>query len=98
MPDVYVRIPKPTDATWTKVNVAEGKEQYDQADIIYDDPLVFYDGTNENAYTKVAKPVSIETTVTIRVGMATGLLIPLTYATPHTFIMDDWTRVNKPIT
>jgi hypothetical protein len=29
---------------------------YDQVDLEYDDPLVFYDSTDENAYTSVAKP------------------------------------------
>ncbi len=35
-----------------------GREQYDQSDIMYDDPNVFYDGVNPNQWTKVAKPVN----------------------------------------
>ena len=97
MPDAYTRVSKPTDATWTNVNVAGGNEQYDQSNIIYDDPDVFYDGVDMFAWTKVAKPTG-GGVITIRAGMATGLLIPLTYATDHTIFADDWTRINKPIT
>lgn len=52
----YINITKPTGTGYTNLN-SIGKQQYDQADIIYDDPNVFYDGTNFSLYTNVAKPV-----------------------------------------
>lgn len=50
----YTYIPKPTAGTYTNLN-AQGKEQYDQSNILYDDPNIFYDGVNQTQYTKVAK-------------------------------------------
>ena len=41
--------------TYTNVNPI-GKEQYDQADIMYDDPNVFYDGINPAQWSNVNKP------------------------------------------
>ncbi len=52
----YININKPTNTSYTNLN-STGKEQYDQADIMYDDPNVFYDGVNMNAYTNITKPV-----------------------------------------
>ena len=57
MPDVYTRIDKPTGTSYTNTNV-QGREQYDQSTIQYDDFAVFYDGVDENAYTNLAKPTS----------------------------------------
>ena len=54
---MYTKVDKPTTPTYTNVN-AVGKEQYDQIDIEYDESTIFYDGVNENAYTKLAKPTS----------------------------------------
>lgn len=51
----WTSIAKPTGTTYTNVNVA-GKQQYDQANLAYDDASTFYDGVNQNAYTNVAKP------------------------------------------
>lgn len=50
----YVYIPKPTAASYTNLN-PQGKEQYDQASIAYDDANTFYDGVNMGQYTKVGK-------------------------------------------
>lgn len=57
MTDAYTRVTKPTSYGYTNVN-PQGRQQYDQADISYDDASVFYDGVNETAYTTVAKPTS----------------------------------------
>lgn len=52
---IYTNIPKPTGTGYTNLNPI-GKQQYDQADVFYDDPSVFYDGVNINMYTNVNKP------------------------------------------
>ncbi len=52
----YININKPSGTGYTNIN-GQGREQYDQASIMYDDPNVFYDGINESMYTNVTKPV-----------------------------------------
>lgn len=51
----YTKIAKPSAQTYTNVNV-QGKEQYDQPTLTYDDSNTFYDGVNTVQYTKIAKP------------------------------------------
>jgi hypothetical protein len=51
----WTPIAKPGAQTYTNVNPM-GKEQYDQADVMYDDPNVFYDGINPNQWTEINKP------------------------------------------
>lgn len=51
----WQNIPKPSTQAYTNLNPM-GKEQYDQADITYDSATTFYDGTNPNQWTDVAKP------------------------------------------
>lgn len=82
---------KPTDATYTRTNV-QGREQYDQSSITYDDPGIFYDGVDMAAWTDIAKP----TLPITRVGISAGLLIPLTIVSST--VGTDWTSVNKPTT
>ncbi len=97
MTDAYTYVAKPTGTPYTNVN-AEGRYQYDESSILYDDPSIFYDGINFSAYTNIAKPTG-GTTVIISAGMATGLIIPPTYATAHTITVGDpYTYVSKPIT
>ena len=57
MPDAYTYIAKPTRTPYTNTN-GEGREQYDQGSLTYDDSMTFYDGINPNAYTNIAKPTS----------------------------------------
>ncbi len=52
----YTKINKPTGTQYTNENPV-GKIQYDQADVMYDDPGIFYDGTNPGLYTNINKPV-----------------------------------------
>lgn len=52
---MWTTVPKPTTPTWTNTN-PQGKEQYDQPSIAYDDVNVFYDGINQSQWTDVAKP------------------------------------------
>ena len=52
----FIKVAKPTGTPYTLVNT-QGKEQYDQASIDYDDADIFYDGVNTTAYTNLAKPV-----------------------------------------
>lgn len=58
----WISIPKPTSSTYTAVNF-QGKEQYDQSSLTYDDSSTYYDGVNSNAYTNVAKPTSSTWTI-----------------------------------
>ena len=44
----WISIAKPTSSTFTTVN-AQGKEQYDQAGLTYDNSLTFYDGIDQAA-------------------------------------------------
>lgn len=53
--DAYTRILKPTGTPYTNVNT-QGKQQYDQPDIMYDSANVLYDSVNNAAYTAVPKP------------------------------------------
>lgn len=93
----WINIAKPTSSIWTSIN-PRGKETYDQSTISYDDADTYYDGVNPNQWTDIAKPSVISGTVTILPGMATGLIMPPTYATQYVFDIgnDPWTRVNKP--
>lgn len=50
-------VSKPSVIGYTNVN-PRGKEEYDQADIAYDDSNSYYDGVNPNQWTDVSKPVS----------------------------------------
>lgn len=90
----WITIPKPTGTPYTNVNL-QGKEQYDQASLAYDDMNTFYDGVDQNAWIDVAKP-SGTTTFTLQAGMATGLIMPPTYSTTQTISQDQWNRVAKP--
>ena len=53
----WISVAKPTSSVWTTVN-PQGREQYDQGSLTYDDTNTFYDGINQTAYTNVSKPVS----------------------------------------
>lgn len=94
----WTSIQKPIATTYTNLN-SQGREQYDQANISYDDSSTFYDGINQDQWTMLAKPVGGgSSSVTITVGMATGLVMPLTYATEYVIQgeSDIWTKVPKP--
>lgn len=54
---MWTNIPKPSSQTYTNLNPM-GREQYDQIDIMYDDPNIFYDGINPNQWTDINKPVT----------------------------------------
>ena len=53
----WTKVNKPTTSSYTNVN-PDGRTQYDQSDILYDDPNIFYDGVNYGSWTKVTKPTS----------------------------------------
>jgi hypothetical protein len=53
---MYTKVAKPTGRPYTGVNTA--KPLYDEPSISFDDPLFFYDGIDENAYTKISKPTT----------------------------------------
>lgn len=88
----YVNIPKPTGTPYT--NLSHGLAVYDDPSIVYDDPNVFYDGVDSSSYVNVAKPTG--ESAMIRAGMATGLLMPLTYAVNYTIPNSQYVKVLKP--
>lgn len=87
----YTNITKPTGTSYTNLN-SIGKQQYDESDILYDDPNVFYDGINFMAYTNISKPTG---GFTLEQGMATGLIMPPTYAQSITY-NDPYIYISKP--
>lgn len=91
----WTNLSKPTGTPYTYTN-PKGKETYDDMSVLYDDPAVFYDGINITAWTGVAKPTG-NVLATILPGMATGLMIPFTYAVQYNLAGDSWTKLNKPI-
>lgn len=54
---MWTNVPKPTSSTYTMLN-PQGKEQYDQASLSYDDANTFYDGINITQWTSVNKPAT----------------------------------------
>lgn len=87
---VWTNVSKPGAQTYTTVNPM-GKEQYDQASLTYDSDLTYYDGVNPSQWTDVAKPTNGRV---IYAGMATGLLMPLTYT--RQYDASSWNKVPKP--
>ncbi len=55
----WTNITKPGAQTYTNLNPI-GKEQYDQANLTYDDLNTFYDGVNVNQWTNIAKPQNLD--------------------------------------
>lgn len=53
----WTKINKPSAQAYTTVN-PQGKEQYDQSDLTYDDADIYYDGVNPSQWTGVSKPTS----------------------------------------
>lgn len=51
-----------------------------------------------SSYTNIAKPAGVSGGGTIEVGMATGLLMSLTYATQNVIsaVSDGYTKISKP--
>lgn len=85
----WTNVQKPTTSDWVNTNPT-GRTQYDQADVFYDDATIFYDGGDPNLWTDVSRPNA----KIIRVGMATGLIMPPTYAVERE-IGSQWTKVPK---
>ncbi len=90
MPNAWTNIPKPTGANYTNVNT-QGREQYDEATLTYDDANTFYDGIDMSAWTTVPKPAQPIS----RAGKASGLLMPI--SNPISIMSTDWIPVNKPL-
>lgn len=55
---MWNNIPKPTGTNYTNDN-PQGREQYDQSSIMYDDPNIFYDGVNQSQWTDINKPITL---------------------------------------
>ena len=54
----WTPITKPTNTTYVDVNSAQGREKYDDANVLFDDSGTFYDGIDINQWTELAKPAS----------------------------------------
>jgi len=54
----WTNISKPSANSWTRTN-PQGREQYDDPSVSYDDSGVFYDGVNQSAWTNLSKPSSL---------------------------------------
>lgn len=53
----YTFVSKPTGTPYISVNgVGGGREGFDDAAVLFDDPSVFFDGSDPAAYTTVSKP------------------------------------------
>lgn len=89
----YTKVSKPSAGGYTNLNKGDDAF-FDSVDDDFDSASVFFDGINQSAWTDVAKPASPG--ANILAGMATGLLIPLTYSTGHTTVSITWTKVSKP--
>jgi len=51
----YTNITKPSGTSYSNQNTV-GKEQFDDANVLFDDPVVFYDGVNQSQYSNITKP------------------------------------------
>lgn len=91
----WTTVAKPTGTPYTAVS-PQGKEMFDDPNVLYDDSTIFFDGVNTTAWGNILKPTG-NTVISILKGMATGLLIPFTYSTQHDISSDSWTKINKPI-
>jgi len=88
----YTNIPKPTGANYSNVNPT-GKQVFDDVNTTYDSSITAYDGMESGVWTNINKPSGISF---ITVGMATGLLIPLTYAKDYVAGENIYTKISKP--
>jgi len=57
-------VTKPSTLSWTPVNTP-GKQSYDEATVMYDDPNTYYDSVNPAMYTNIAKPTTPSSWVSI---------------------------------
>lgn len=87
----YTNVSKPTGSSYTRLGT-QGRQEYDQADLTYDDLTVFYDSIDQVAYSLIGRPIG---TALAKAGMSMGLLIPLTRSTAA-LIGQPWVKVNKP--
>ncbi len=83
-------VSKPIVSSWMNENPT-GRTQYDQSNILYDDPSIFYDGVDPLMWTPVPKPTNGRLIVP---GMATGLITPPTDS--RQYDASGWIKVPKP--
>lgn len=91
---MWTKVTKPTSSVWSNVN-AQGKEQYDQPTLTYNDANTFYDGINTNQWTDIAKPTGASA-FNVGVGNATGLIMSPTYPYARSGSASRWIKVSKP--
>ncbi len=89
----WTNISKPTGANYTNLNT-QGKEQYDQANLTYDDPNTFYDGVDYTSWTDIAKPGG-GGQIIATAGLYYGFGV-FTYSGGQILSVDEWTKISKP--
>lgn len=82
----WTPVAKPSSTNYTNVN-PDGKTQYDQSDIAYDDSSIFYDGVNPAQWTDVTKPSYTLAWNDLPTAFQN-------YNSPWGY--NSWTHVNKP--
>lgn len=82
----WTNVNKPSAQSYTNLN-PHGKEQYDQADITYDDSGTYYDGVNPNQWSEISKPAYSLTWNDLPIAFQN-------YNNP--WGSPTWTNVNKP--
>ena len=81
----WTSVAKPTTPSWTNTN-PQGREQYDQSDLTFDDSSIFYDGVNVNQWTDVATPS----------GPTWDSIVGTWAAYEFTWDEANWYKTNKP--
>jgi hypothetical protein len=81
----WISVAKPTGSPYTRVNPV-GREQYDDAGVIFDSTTVFYDGIDQTIWTTVAKPA----------GDTWNDMTMTWNANLNTWNSVIWTSINKP--
>jgi hypothetical protein len=85
----YTNITKPSSTSYTNQNLV-GKEQFDDVNVMYDDPVVFYDGVNQSQYTVISRPS--------RYGLWSSEIFPWLLVLPwQTESNTIYTNVTKPV-
>ena len=82
----WTNISKPSANSWTRTN-PQGREQYDDPSVAYDDSGVFYDGVNQAQWTDVTTPS----------GPTWNTIVGTWNAYTGTWDEAQWSKTAKPV-